>query len=190
MIWEKRKKHLATLCAMSLLAAISIVCGKYLAIGVGEVLRFSFENLPILLAGILFGPVAGGVVGVLADLIGCLLVGYGINPFAMAGAALIGVLSGILWRIFVRLETLSLPFCVILTVPVTHLIASVGVKTPGLSMWYDFPLGELYLWRLLNYAIIAAVECILLSVLVRNKTFVGAVTSAFGSLSILREGKK
>ena len=33
------------ICAM--LAAMSIVCGKYLAIPLGNVMRFSFENLDI-----------------------------------------------------------------------------------------------------------------------------------------------
>ena len=45
--------------ASAFLVAISIVCGKYLAIRGGDVLRFSFENLPILLAGIAFGPLVG-----------------------------------------------------------------------------------------------------------------------------------
>ena len=62
------------------LVALSIVCGKFLAIPVGEILRFSFENLPILFAGLAFGPVAGALVGVCADLLGCVLRGYAINP--------------------------------------------------------------------------------------------------------------
>lgn len=60
----------------AVLVAISIVCGKYLALNFGSVLRFSFENLPIILAGIMFGPVVGALVGGVADLIGALLV-YG-----------------------------------------------------------------------------------------------------------------
>ncbi len=168
---KEKRKHLVALCTLSLLVAISIVCGKYLQIGVGEVLRFSFENLPIILAGILFGPIAGVAVGVAADLIGCLMVGYAINPLVMLGAALVGFVSGLSWKIFVRFETLSLPFCLVLSVCAAHLIGSVGVKTPGLAAWYDFPLWELYLWRLLNYVIIAALESFLLCVLFHNKSF-------------------
>ena len=77
----------------ALLAAISIVCGKYLAFNMGDFLRFSFENLPIIFAGMAFGPLIGALVGVVADLVGCLLVGYAINPIITVGAAAIGLIS-------------------------------------------------------------------------------------------------
>ena len=77
---EKNKKglqnNLRLLAVSAFLAALSIICGKYLALSVGNVLRFSFENLPILLAGMMFGPLVGMTVGVVADLIGCLMVAY------------------------------------------------------------------------------------------------------------------
>ena len=44
------------LTACALMVALSIVCGKLLAFNVGTILRFSFENLPILLASVAFGP--------------------------------------------------------------------------------------------------------------------------------------
>ena len=46
------------LCAAALLAALSIVLGKYMAITT-PVFRFSFENLPILMAGIFRRPFCG-----------------------------------------------------------------------------------------------------------------------------------
>ena len=53
--------------ALAMLAAISIICGKYLAIRGGDILRFSFENLPIIFAGVAFGPVAGALVGIVDE---------------------------------------------------------------------------------------------------------------------------
>ena len=51
---------------LALLAALSAVL-KLAQVPVGnDFLRISFENLPILLAGYLFGPFAGGAVGVAA----------------------------------------------------------------------------------------------------------------------------
>ena len=103
-----KKKTLGTrslqiLTFSALLSAISIVCGKYLAINLGEVLRFSFENLPIIFAGIGFGPLVGGAVGLAADLLGCLLVGYAINPLVTLGAAAIGFISGASFIIFKKI---------------------------------------------------------------------------------------
>ena len=77
-------KSLAILASSSFLAALSIILGKYLAIPGGNVLRFSFENLPIMFAGMAFGPFVGCAVGIVADLIGCVLVGYTVNPLITA----------------------------------------------------------------------------------------------------------
>ena len=165
---------LKVMVAVSLLCAMSIVLGKYLAINVGEVLRFSFENMPIILAGMMFGPVIGTVAGVAADLIGCLLVGYAVNPIVTAGAAAIGFLSGLIWLLFGKTK---LPYALKILVPVfvSHLIGSVVIKTVGLSALYDMPLVVLMLWRALNYLMIGAAEYVLLYFIMKNK----AINSQF-----------
>ncbi|MBO5907585.1 MAG: folate family ECF transporter S component [Clostridia bacterium] len=154
--------------SLAMLSAISIVLGKYLAIPGGEVLRFSFENLPIILAGVAFGPVAGALVGTVADLVGCLLVGYTINPLVTLGAVCIGLVSGISYRL---LRKSSLPFWlkVAVVVALSHLLGSVVIKTFGLAQWYDMPFIILMLWRLLNYIIVGVLEGILVFALMKNK---------------------
>ena len=152
----------------SVFVAISIVCGKYLAIRGGEILRFSFENLPIILSGIAFGPIVGAVVGVVSDLVGCLLVGYTINPIITVGGALMGLLSGIAFKLTKRLP---LAACVSIVVAVSHLVSSVVVKTFGLSVFYSMPIMELMAWRLLNYVIIGALEGVLVYALLKNRAF-------------------
>lgn len=181
-----KRKPLVVLVTLSFLVSISIVCGKYLAIRGGDVLRFSFENLPIILAGILFGPLAGASVGIVADLVGCFLVGYTINPIVTVGAALIGLLSGLAWRYFVRSETLSCNVRLVLVVLISHLVGSVMIKTVGLAAFYSFPIEILFLWRLLNYVIIGVIESVLLCILFHNKLFNKTVLSVFS----VREGTK
>lgn len=157
---------LQMLVCCALLVALSIVCGKFLQIPVGEMLRFSFENLPILLAGILFGPLAGALVGVVADLLGCLAVGYVINPLITVGAALIGCVGGCVYRWLRGMPTAGR---ILLTVVAAHMIGSVLVKTFGLAQFYDIPFWLLLLWRLLNYTLVAGAEFFLLYMLLRNK---------------------
>ena len=151
---------------LSLFAALSILFGKYLAIPGGDVLRFSFENLPIFLAALHFGPIAGILVGVLADLLGCLMVGYAINPLVTLGAASIGLVGGILPRLMPRKLPLLLRLS--LSVTVAHIIGSVIIKTFGLAAYYSMPFFILMLWRLLNYAIIAVLEIALLFFISKN----------------------
>lgn len=163
------KKPLGLTVSLAMLTAISIVCGKYLAIRGGDVLRFSFENLPIIFAGIAFGPISGALVGVVADLIGCLLVGYAINPLVTVGAAAIGIVSGGIYFVLKKAKVVPSFASVTISSLGAHAVGSVVIKTFGLAKFYSMPFGILILWRLLNYVIVGAIECFLLIILFRNK---------------------
>ena len=56
----------AMLTALSVV--IGIVCKNFLNFGSG-LFRVTFENLPIIMSGILLGPAAGGIVGAASDLV-------------------------------------------------------------------------------------------------------------------------
>ena len=60
----------AMLVAMSVV--IGIFCKSVLNFG-GGLFRITFENLPIIISGLLFGPIVGGVTGIASDLISYLL---------------------------------------------------------------------------------------------------------------------
>ena len=79
----------AMLTAMSVV--IGIFCKSFLNFGNG-LFRITFENLPIILSGLLFGPVIGGIVGVATDLISYLLSPqlYPPNLIVTAGAFSVG----------------------------------------------------------------------------------------------------
>ena len=151
-----------------MLVAISIVCGKYLALNLGETMRFSLENMPIIFAGMAFGPAAGLAVGAIADIVGCLMVGYTVNPIVTLGGASIGLIAGICFRL---LKKVNLHPCILtaITVVVAHFIGSVIIKTLGLSAYYSMPLIILMLWRLLNYIIVGTLDGIIVHTLLYNK---------------------
>lgn len=154
--------------SLAMLAAISIVCGKYLAINAGEVLRFSLENTPIILAGMAFGPAAGAIVGAVADLVGCVMVGYTINPVVTLGAAAVGVVSGLM-PLLLKGKDLKKRSLTAICVLAAHLIGSVLIKTPGLSAYYSMPFGILLLWRVLNYLIVGTLDGVVVHALLKNK---------------------
>ena len=81
-----------TVCA--LLTALSVVLARLLTVIPSEVSRFSLEAVPILLAGLLFGPVPGAAVGFAADFIGCLFSPYGYNPIFCVPPILYGLCAG------------------------------------------------------------------------------------------------
>ena len=120
------------------------------------------------MSGMLFGPAAGVLVGVTADLVGCVLVGYTVNPLVTIGAAAIGLISGVSWRLLKR-GAVPYAFRVVLTVMAAHLVGSVLIKTFGLAVYYEIPIWLLMLWRLLNYGLVGGVEGVLLCFLMKNK---------------------
>lgn len=165
--------RLLVVCA--LLSAMSIILGKYLAIGIGEVMRFSLENLPILVAGFAFGPIAGVAVGVVADLVGCVLVGYAINPVVTVGAAAIGLLSGIYRYLPAAGGNKSRFVRILLVAFFAHAVGSVVIKTFGLASFYAMPYFALMLWRALNYLIVGAAESMALYCLFSSRGFTAEI---------------
>ena len=164
----KGQKSLRITIILALMVAISILMGKYLAVRGGDVMRFSLENTPIILSGIAFGPGAGALVGLVADLVGCVMVGYTINPLVALGAAAIGLVSGFVPRILAKINVNS-KLKLATTVAVAHLVGSVVIKTLGLSAYYDMPLVILMLWRVLNYLIVGVLDGVVVHILLNHK---------------------
>lgn len=93
----KKQTQIATktLAYCALLAALSIVLARLLGLMPEQSMRFSIEAVPIFLAGMLFGPLAGGLVGFAADFVGCLFSAYGYNPIFCIPPILYGVFGGV-----------------------------------------------------------------------------------------------
>lgn len=159
----KSQQKIILLCVSAFLSALSIVLGKYLAINLGDTIRLSFENLPILFAGLYFGPVIGLSVGVVADLLGCVMVGYSINPVITLGAALIGLVSGILGKVLKPGF-----FRVFLSVTLSHILGSIFVKTLGLYWYFKMPFFPTLGMRSITYLIIAICEISILYFLAKS----------------------
>jgi len=87
-----------TLAYCALLAALSVVLARLIIPMPNVTTRFSIEAVPIYLAGMLFGPMAGALVGFSSDLVGCLFSGYGYNPLFCLPPILYGVFGGLLRR--------------------------------------------------------------------------------------------
>ncbi len=164
------------LTASALLTAVSLVLAYFAKsiFGTG-VIRVTFESLPIFFGSMVFGPATGVVIAVATDLLSCLLspVPMSPNPIITVGAALLGGISGTLYRYLPTATPLKVR--VFLAVAVSHLIGSVGVKSVGLYLYF----GWAVLWRIPVYAAIIAAETLLLQYLLANDALmrqIGKVT--------------
>ena len=167
---KNTKNSTRTLTVLALLIAMSIVFSRVLSISTGFV-RFNLGSLPVLLAGIVFGPGAGFAVGALADMIGGILAGYAINPLITLGAASIGLVSGWLWQ---TLHALRLGQRLLLSVVAAHVVGSILINSLALHIFYGYAWSVLAA-RVPNALILTAVNTVLLRLLMENKAVMAAV---------------
>ncbi len=162
----KLNKHLSTLIFCGLLAALSMVLKRY-SIPIGNSLRISFENTPVLLSGILFGPLAGILTGIAGDLLGCLYCGFGVIPVITLGMALVGGISGLLFR---SNRKGALWLRLLIAVYPAHIVGNMLVKTLGIYWWYSTPLPVLAM-RIPIYLVLGGLEIAVFTVLFGNRAF-------------------
>ena len=148
--------------AMAMLIALQIVLARFLGWQVSEGLRISFESIPVLIAGMWLGPVAGLLVGVISDFLGTVISGYGFYFLPLAITPIVnGVLPPLIFR-YVFKDNITVFRCVIVLV-ITQLIASMLRGTYALTWHYKLfvpgknnAFGVLFVARLTKLATIAA----------------------------------
>ena len=170
----------AMMTAISVL--IGIFCKNYMNFGVPPGLfRVTFENLPIIMSGILYGPIIGGVVGVLTDLISYLLSSqaYPPNLIVTLGAAVSGIVAGLVAKFIIKKKGKAQ---IIASGALSHLVASMIIKSIGLYQYY----GWLVLVRIPLYLCIAPVEIIIICALLKRKSFARIVGYIEGNTNELQ----
>ncbi len=174
---EKGLRNVRILTTAAMLGALSIVigilCKNFLNFGNG-LFRITFENFPIILSGIMFGPAVGAAVGIVSDMVSYFLStqSFAISPIVTLGAGLIGAASGIVSHYIIKKRS---NIQIVLSVVTAHLIGSVVVKTLGLYAYYASAFGLSYgmltLYRLATYTVIITLESTMLCVITRHKAF-------------------
>ena len=97
-----RKYTTRMLVTLALLSAIGVVLARFIVPMPNPYMRFSIEAVPFIVAGFLYGPVPGALVGFVADFVGCLFSGYGYNPVFSVPPVLIGICAGLLRRLLYK----------------------------------------------------------------------------------------
>ena len=84
----------------ALLIALNVILTRVGSFRIGgggvELVRIGFGGFPVIFAGIIFGPFAGGIVGAIGDIVGMLINPMGeFLPHFTLNAALLGIIPGI-----------------------------------------------------------------------------------------------
>lgn len=162
-------RNVRVLCAVGLLAGLALVIAYICkSFTLTPYLRITFENLPIILCGYLFGPLMGALCGAVSDVVNTAISAYGfagMNPLITLGSAVVGFAAGaVRFWIFRRDGKLPL-FC---AVAAAHFFGNIIVKSAAMMIWYGAPIIAL-LPRVPLYIGIAAIEYFLLWALLRNR---------------------
>ena len=141
----------AMLTALS--AVIGILCKNYFTFNVYY--RVTFENMPVILAGIVFGPGIGAAVGAIADMISCISsTNPNLNPIITLGAAAVGASAGFIPYIINKKGALQTA----LAVGIAHLVGQVGIKSVGKIIYFAMPWQGIFIGLAIS-AVVGAVEC-------------------------------
>ena len=116
-----------------------------------------------MMAGLWLGPLAGGLTGLIADILGCLIQGYTVNPII--------TLSAVMWGVIPALfnpeggkkgkKILMLSVSVVLTA----IVCSLGLTTVGLVLINGYNLYSILLTRLTQFIVTVPVYCLLINLL-------------------------
>ena len=153
----------AMLTAMSVI--IGIICKSFLNFG-GGLFRITFENLPIILTGVLYGPIVGGAVGAATDLVSYFLSPqiYPPNLIVTFGATMVGIVAGVVAKFIVKKRGYAQ---IIISGAAAHVVGSMIIKPIGLFQFYEWAV----LFRIPLYLVIAPIEIVILCFLYKNSAF-------------------
>lgn len=168
------KKTTQKLVGSALLAALAVIFARVFGMMPEASARFSIEAVPIFLAGLLYGPVYGPLVGLVSDSLGCLLSPYGFNPLFCIPPVLYGLCGGLLRPLLQRgmsLWKLALGFLppVVLGSVLWQSLALAMVYGSGATLWESY-LGFLTA-RSVQFAVTYAVDVVLIALLCRSNLF-------------------
>ncbi|MBV1819557.1 folate family ECF transporter S component [Anaerosalibacter bizertensis] len=102
---DKRRLSTKNMVYYAILMALNVVLTRVGSIRIGgggvELVRIGFGGYPIIFAGIAFGPLAGGIVGTIGDIVGHFMSPMGpYMPHFTMTAALTGIIPGIVMMLF------------------------------------------------------------------------------------------
>ena len=145
---------------MALLIAMHLVLTRVLVIDLGAY-RISVGSVCTILAGLWLGPVAGGVCGFCADIIGCFMKGYAVNPFITVAAILWGVLPALVKPFFANRKKTGKTVGICVSIVVTAVLSSLVLTTAGLVIMLGYNFYAIMPGRLVQFAIMIPVYCVL-----------------------------
>ncbi len=175
--WDTR-----TLVFLGLLVAMHIVLVRLVVIELGSY-RITIGSVCTILAGLWFGPLAGGVSGLVSDVLGCILKGYAINPLISVAAVLWGVIPA-LFRTMMTGGKVRKTAWLCAGIAVTSVLSTLVFTTAGLVLFIGYNFYAIMPGRIVQWAIMTPIYCVLTCIL-----YFSPLTSLVLGATVRRENR-
>lgn len=164
------KNRLRIMTSVAMLTALSVIVERFLPIVNTDTVRISLGNVPIVIASIFFGPIAGMLCGAISDLLGCLLSGYPPYPVLMLAPIMTGFIPGFASLLFGKKIKGGMSNILFLAVVMTFtgIVSSVIITTLGLHLLYGTPVMVLLYQRVPVSFLSIFVDTAVLFLLLKN----------------------
>ncbi len=136
------KVNVKTMAIMALLVAINIVLSQTLSIHTWNI-KIGFSFIPVVVAAMMYGPVAGGLVGALGDVVSA--VAFPVGPY-FPGFTLTAVLTGVVFGVFLKKKPTVAK--IVISVLIVQMIIGLFGNTYFISVLYGSPYKALFLSRI------------------------------------------
>ncbi|MBQ8306692.1 MAG: folate family ECF transporter S component [Blautia sp.] len=172
-----------TLVYMALFTALHIVLTRVLVIDLGSY-RISVGTVATIMAGLWLGPVAGGTVGLVSDILGCFIRGYAVNPFITVAAILWGVIPALARPMMAKYGRKGKTAVLCASIAVTAVFSTLIITTAGLVLLLGYNFYAIMPGRLVQFAMLTPIYCVL-SCLLYFSPLTALVT---GNTAVSRKG--
>jgi len=154
---------LRVLCQVGMLIALAFVLERLTPIVNLPTLRITLSFIPMMCAGMFFGPVWGAVAYGVADVLGWPIMGLTPIPLILLSR----VVNGYLFGLFLHREDLRIFPHAVVNAVVTQVICGMGLTTLGLSLFFGSPYLP-FLWtRLPQFGILIVLHIAVFPVLLK-----------------------
>jgi ECF transporter S component (folate family) len=146
-----------TMAYMSMLIAL-YGCLSFLTIYITQALRFNFTFIPVAVASILFGPLAGGITGAFGDVLGWVITQTG--PY-FPGFTISGFVSGIIYGVFLYKKEITIRRVVFAAITMV-IVVELFLNALWLSILFGNAFFVLLTERLLKIVILVPLQSVVL----------------------------
>ncbi len=158
MTWQQRKRPGQWITMLGFCLAMELILARFLSLHTMN-LKIGLSFLPLAVAGFWGGPLAGGLVGALGDLIGATLFPVGpYFPGFTLSAFLDGVVYGVCFQHGIDRKHIFLAAAIV------QLGISLGLNTFWLTVLFQTPWQAMVALRLFQCGVEFVLKCVLLSV--------------------------